>query len=129
MKIITNEPSSLILDRIYSHNQTRTIIVNGQRGTITSGSGGWGEVAIRVTIGDMCIVARERESEDYDGPIPEDGCPNRLELYGWEIEDEDGYYLVLSDALRRRNPRGPRLPRLAVRSDTTPTECRGMEYL
>jgi hypothetical protein len=101
MKRLHCEPSALILDRVYQSNQIRPITIDGHVGILTAGGGGWGDVAIHATFGDIEIVARERESEDYE-QTHEDGCPDRLELYRWERDGQ--YYVSLSDAIAGRNP-------------------------
>ena len=103
MKTLHDEPSELILDRIYLNDETRKIIIGGHEGVITGGGGGWGEVAICVNFGDTQIIKRERESEDYRG-LPNDGQPSRLQTYDWEREGEDGiYYITLADAMREEH--------------------------
>ena len=98
---ITGEPGAATLDAIYTNNLTLPIEIDGQTGSIESGPGGWGNVAIIVTFGDTIINARECESEDYGDQSEQ---PDMLELYKWEIEGEDEvYYYLLSDALAHRN--------------------------
>jgi len=110
MKILRTEPSALILDRIYMGHQTRPIVISGHRGELSDGPGGWGNAAIVATFGNIKIVARKREFEDYAPPPREGDVPDRLQVYSWEYEDENSgvigeniYYALLRDALVRKN--------------------------
>ena len=99
MKTLQDEPSDLILGRIYRRDQTRNIIIDGKRGTISGGGGGWGNTAICCNFDGVEIIARERESEDY-----EQQDSGRLEVYRWERADEPGiYYYLLADAINKRD--------------------------
>lgn len=111
MKIITTEPSALILDRVYTKNQTRPIKIGDRRGYLKPGTGGWGNVAVLAIFDDDVIVKRERESEDYLQQ-DENGDPDRLETYNWERPNENKnawapseyrYYWTLADALALKN--------------------------
>lgn len=102
MKTLNGEPSELVLHRIFEHQQTRRIIVDGQHGTIAGADGGWGQVAIIARFGDATLVKCDRESDDYEQNTSE-SCPDRLETYDWQYEDEERmYYITLRNALARR---------------------------
>ena len=110
MKRIVGEPSAEQLDQIY-HEELKNIPItlDGVIGTLSGGPGGWGNTAIYAQFGDVVIFARERESEDYsedyydDYVDSEDFAPESIEVYHWEVEGEDGYYVTLADALARRD--------------------------
>ena len=103
------------MDTIYRFELELPIAIGDRTGTIAYGPGGWGNTAIIVTMDNVRIIARERESEDYvNVERDRDGCfePDALEVYKWQREDEQPndtrYYWNVSDALA-----GHRASRLA----------------
>ena len=99
MRAIKTEPSDRQLNNIYRREMSRAIVVDGVRGVIENGPGGWGDVAIIVTLGMISITARGREYEDYEN-LGEDETPDVLQVYRWQREDlGDHYYYLLADAL------------------------------
>ena len=105
---IIGEPTIRMLRQIFDRSpacsptgteEQRRIVIGSSVGTIEYGPGGFGNAAIIATFGELRLIRRERESEDYsrnqNGNAP-------LELYPWEREDAPGtYYESLSDAQER----------------------------
>ena len=96
--IIMGEPTTRQLQSIYDENLTHSIRIGNLTGQITNRGGGWGEPAIEINFpGISAIIARERESEDYEDKQEQ---PDELEIYNWQYEDEDNtYYRTIADAI------------------------------